>query len=414
MIPIKNPQPRNPRYGFTMIELLIVITILLLLTTFTVVAIDFTFESERVSAGARQVQSMLSGARDRAIRAREARGLRFFVDQDPDNGRMVSSVAYVGAAKPWSLGTITLKRPDFNNDGTVDDLDGDGAPDDTVLMVDGSDGVFWSSLKRRGFLGIYEFDANGDGVVDPAEDLNGNGAFDQDTPRIKIPGDKNGTWYRIRTDRIGVDSNYPNRIQLLNAYRDPGTTSPDEVIAFEGTGPSTYILELPPRILPDAEPVLLPDGVVIDLDASEVPAHWRPGAGAGYAVSYSNRMDLMFTPRGTVDGASAGTGLLHFYVALRQDVQNAMHPSVNRPTVNESASPRVPTGDIFDPVDDIAGNGSPGIGDRSLVTVVTSTGKVASHPIDITDNFINGSTTNTPDNYADDPFVFAELGEVKN
>ena len=430
------------RRGFTLVELLIVVTILLLLTTFTVVAVDFTFEAERVRAGARQVQSALGGARDRAIKAREARGIRFLLDsvdleQDlngdgvPDigNGRMVSSMVYIGAAESWHEGEITLKRPDFDDDGVVDtiDLDGDGVSDSSeIWMIDGSPDTLWFNLKQRGFLGIYEHDLNGNGSLDPAEDLNANGAFDRETPRIKIPGDKNGTWYRVRTHLLGANPLNPNRLVLTRAYRDPGTTPASDVIAFEGTGPSTYELELPPRVLPDADPILLPEGVVIDLDASEVPDTWRPqsgpGAPGGYAMRYSNRMDVMFSSRGTITGTAAGTGLMHFYICRRSDVNLCMEAG-RLPRYGASTASWVPAPDLFASLPD-----APPVGDRSLVSVFTSTGKVASPPLwpqdgeDINGNGtldpgedLNGNTVlDGPDKYLDDPFRFAELGETSS
>ena len=45
------------------------------------------------------------------------------------------------------------------------------------------------------------------------------------------------------------------------------------------------------------------------------------------------------------------------------------------------------------------------MGDRGLVTVFASTGKVSSHAINL-DN------TDAFPNWLDDPFLFAELGEV--
>ena len=401
----ENSRNRNwQRSGFTIIELLIVVSILLVLTTFTIVAIDFTFQSERIGAGARQVQSMISGARDRAIRYRKPIGVRFLVDQDPDNGRMVSSMVYVGATDYWREGHITLKRPDFNNDGTADN--------DSVIIVDGDAQTRWNKLRLRGFLGIYE-DRNTNGVLDPGEDLNNNGVLDRETPRIKIPGDKNGTWYRVMTHLLGnpsVPANLRNSLQLVREFRDPGTTPPSDVIAFEGTGHNTYLLELPPRVLPDAEPVLLPDEVVIDLDASVIPVEWRP-PGGGYTVACSSRMDLMFSPRGTVTGSAAGLGVLHFYLGLRQDVQNCMiAPSPGpRPTVNGSGTPRVPSDSLFAGLPN-----SPPIGDRALVTLFASTGRVASYPIAPEDQLINfGASAGSvgSDGYLDDPFVYAELGE---
>ena len=417
--PIASPH----RSGFTLIELLIVVAILLLLTTFTIVSVDFAFESERVRSGARQVQSLLEGSRDRAIRARQARGVRFLLDSDQDSGRMVTSMVYVGASQPWNEGQITLKRPDFNNDDVADSA--------TVNIVEGTPEALWDNLKRRGFLGIYE-DFNGNGVLDAGEDLNGNGGLDIETPRIRIPGDKNGTWYRVRTHLLGRDPTNPNVLQLVQEYRDPGTTPSDSVVAFEGTGPSTYVLELPPRILPDADPVMLPAGVVIDLDASDVPGFWRPPSSTGHAVPYLSRMDLMFSPRGTVIGSPAGAGILHFYITRRIDVENAR--LAGRPPVNVGSGPLVPADELFVSLD-----GAPPVGDRSIVSVFTSTGKVGSHPLnpvnilgeDANNNgMLDGDTTagnglysedtndngvlDTPDGFADDPFEFAELGEASN
>lgn len=400
--------------GFTIIELLIVVTILLVLTTFTAVAIDFAFEAERIGAGARQVQSLLQGARDRAIHTGEPRGVRFFVDADAENGRMVSMMAYVGASESWSEGTISLKRPDFDDDGIVDDLDGDGNPETEVYMIDGSLDALWSKLRDRGYLGINE-DWNGNGIRDAGEpDENGNGLLDRDAPRIKIPGDKNGTWYTVVTYYLGRNAANPNRLRLVRPYRDPGTTPSSSVDAFEGTGPMTYKLELPPRILPDSEPVLLPDNVVVDIDASDVPIDWRPADGAVYANPCSHRMDIMFSSHGTVVGSAAAAGLIHLYIGQRDDVfdlTSGAPGGLGRNAVNSTDRFAVPVdrtedangNGVLDGSEDGNGNGQLDavvLGDRSLVSVVTSTGKITTQEINFTDS--NG------DGLADDPYLFAE------
>lgn len=424
------------RQGFTIIELLIVVSIMLLLTTFTVVAIDFTFEAERVSAGARQVQSMLAGARDRAIRARRPIGVRFVVDQDPDNGRNVSSMIYVGETEHYTLGHITLKRLDLDNDGNVDAVPNS----DRVWIVEGSQQTRWNKLRLRGLLGVYE-DRNGNGVLDGGEDINGNGVLDRETPRIKIPGDKNGTWYRVRTHLLGnpvLAEPLRRSLYLVRSFRDPGTTAPTDVIGFEGSGYSTYQLELPPRVLPDAEPVLLPEGVVIDLDGSSIPIAWRPATGS-HAIPCSSRMDLMFAPRGTIIGAPAGLGMLHFYICKRSDVQ--LVNDAGRVPVNGTALPIVP-GPVM--IEDTNGNGTldPGeldlngnqladtvaVGDRALISVFASTGKISSYPInprdgeDLNNNgtldpgedFNNNLILDLANGALDDPFLYAELGETNS
>jgi prepilin-type N-terminal cleavage/methylation domain-containing protein len=402
------------RSGLTLIELLIVVTIFLLLTTFTVVAVDFTFEAERVSSGARQVQSLLEGARDRAIRARQPRGVRLLLDQDQDNGRMVSSFVYIGSEETWTEGTIQLQRPDFITPpmppATVPTNIPDGIADqDSVIIVQGSLDALWNRLKLRGFLTVYE-DDNENGWLDPGEDDNGDLRLDTYTPRIKIPRGRDGVWYRVRTDLLGSDPVNPNVFVLTREYRGSalGRTPASQIAAFEdGSGPTTYELELPPRILPDATPVLLPGGVVIDLDASDLPTAWRPLSAVSlplpeqYRRPYSSRMDLMFSPRGTLIGTAGGNGVVHLYVALRDDVQKATDAS--RPAVSFGMNPFVPADPLFASLS--TGGSAPVVGDRGLVSVFATTGQVSSHRLNL-DN------TDADPDYLDDPFRFAELGEV--
>ena len=414
--------------GFTLVELLVVVTVMLLLITMTVMAIDFTFTAERIRSAARQVQSALEGARDRAIFAKEPRGLRFLVD--PDEPRMVSSMVYVGAGTEWppTPGTdlVQLRRADFNGDNVAD------AP--AVMVVRGFDPA-WFALKERGYLPVYE-DLNLNGLLDAGEDQNGNGVLDLDAPLITIPAD-------------GVRS-YPVLTNYLTATNldlvfIPGTqflevpdTPPTEVEAFSNKQPPgfTYKLTLPPRILPDAQPILLPEGIVIDLDASQVPPDWCPGAPlAGtpldqqYAKPYSAQMDIMFSPRGVVFGPLAAQGLVHLYLAERKDVVFAVDQGVMVPPSSGNALARrpprfrggaalVPGAGQFDPA-------TAAVGDRLLISVFTQTGKVSTHKINATDGEdlngngildpgedVNGNgLLDPPDGYADRPFLFATQGE---
>lgn len=448
------------RDGFTLVELLVVVALMLILITITVVSIDYGFTSERIRSGARQLQSALEGARDRAIFAKEPRGLRLLVDSTEP--RMVSSLIYIGASKNWSKGQIRLERMDFeedtNGNGILDGgedtntngrLDGNGIADGPeVLIVRGDSGCGWSTLKDRGFLGVYEDlnfnrrldteDTNGNGVLDGGEDVNGNGKLDTedqngnglldlDAPRIKIPADDNGSWYTVLSHRLTPTSQV---LQLVTPYRDPGTTPPTEVVAFQGTGPNTYVLELPPRILPDAQPILLPEGVVIDLDASDIPFEWRPTRGedangnglldAGEDTNsngvlnvgtYSGHMDIMFSPRGVVTGSLAARGLLHLYLGETKDVVKTVDlgvwtssgtPSRRFPRYADVSVPLVP-GQTATGGYGTFGPEEGDIGQRLLTTIFTQTGKVSTHPVNAVDS--------DGDGFADAPFLFATQGE---
>ena len=167
-------------------------------------------------------------------------------------------------------------------------------------------------------------------------------------------------------------------------------------------------MELGPGILGDSQPVQFPAGVVIDLDGSQVPIAWRPSAAAD---SYRTQtpMDILFTPRGTVIGDCATLGMIHLHFADTGDVLK-WHQIGGRSSTVFADSAMVPA--------DIPG--TPGTTvvtrDRILVTLATRTGNATVHPVDVT------NTAGLPlSNYAidqtklaDDPFRFAETGEVAN
>lgn len=409
--------PFDGRKGFTLVELLVVVTVMLLLITMTVMTIDFTFKAERIRTAARQVQSALEGARDRAIFAKEPRGLRLLID--PSEPRMVSSMVYVGAGMEWPLspGTehVMVERPDFNLDGVADS----SAVTIIRFAVDPSflAGCDWFTLKERGYLPVFE-DLNLNGQLDSGEDQNGNGVLDRVALKITIPAE-GGRSYTVLTHRLTA-TNPILELMPGTEFSEPADSGipPTSVAPFSESRRFTYKLELPPRILPDAQPILLPDGIVIDLDASEVPPNWRPGLPPGppappmpldqqYAKPYSMEMDIMFSPRGVMHGPVTAQGLIHLYVAERKDVVYAVdqgvmipplssNPLTRRPPRFTGDVPLVPGADQFNPADAL-------IGDRLLITIFTQTGKVSTHKINTVDS--------NSDGYADAPFLFAVQGK---
>jgi len=402
------------RRGYTLIELLVVISILVIVLTMTVMAVNFSRDGDRVSGAAGQIQSFLGGARDRAIYAKAPRGVRFFLD--PNNPRAVSSMVYIDPATTWSDGVIQLRRwdpeldgltnartnsLDINEDGiTFDPEDGLAGDNPTkIWMVTGA-GTAWWELKRRGLL----FDGM----------------------RIRIPKGKQGSWYPINTRLIDTTI-APTELQTLVLgipFRDPGDTQKAKSLAFESGGPEDYEIQLPPRILP-MEPVILPQGTVIDLDSSKLPPAWRPfvaGAAQGSGNSlYSQYIDLVYSPRGNLIGEAATGGVIHFYVCdnedsllIKEEYVKSLDP--NPATALAIFNSQVRTG-VFIPADELiettatwATSIAPAskpylVKDRRIVSIFTQTGAVSVHPVDATDIAAGG------DGFADDPFYYAETGE---
>ncbi len=377
------------RGGFTLVELMVVITIMLLLFGMTVYGINFTRDADKVRGAAAQVQSFLSGARDRAIYAQEPRGVRFFVN--PSNPRSVSAMAYIQPGQNWTHGNVDLERLDISPRNNV--------PDGPNVVVVRGERLGWWQLKRRGLL--------------------------TDGSRIRMPRDT-GNWYEVETSLIDITAPPTGQDFLLLRipFSDAGGDS-NAVVAHSGM---TYELELPSQLLPQ-EPSLLPEGAVIDLDGSKIPSVWRPGL-ADEAGQFSPYMDVFFSPRGNVIGNAAGTGLIHFYICDAEDSLNlktqylAALPNDDPAWLNGSGSGDEPnTGSPLDtferqlrsqafvPADETFGAWLAGssaaepylVKDRKLVTIFAQTGAITVGSVDVTDSNTDG--------FADSPFAFAQSGK---
>jgi prepilin-type N-terminal cleavage/methylation domain-containing protein len=377
-------RPPQSKGGFTLVELLVVVSILLLLAAMTATAINLTVSGDKVRAGARQVQSYLAGARDRAIYSKAPRGVRFLLD--PTNNRTVSSMVFIGPTDPWPLGVIQIERLDLDGDGIADG----SAP----LVVRGFDNnptdyrakspTDWYNLYLQGLL------------------TNGS--------RIKIPNEETGQWYTVTTDLLKTTD---PRLHLTTAYQGPGQVNQNSsaLEAFaQNSGPLSYLLELPPTVLPNQEVTLMPKGTVIHLDrcsnnfeqvdsstpasgrGNKLPDYWKFAPSPSLDPSgfdYTSRLDVMFSPRGVIIGTAAQRGIIHFYIGDQKDADRdrlywsspSSYPTVSAPEYGVWADPTA--------------NGYER-GDKIILSLFTRTGAISTHPL-----FSNS-----------DPFRFAETGEV--
>ncbi len=353
--------------GFTLIELLIVVALLMVLTTLTLALFNSTGESDRIRSSARQLQSALLGARDRAIRAKAPRGLRLIVEPAPL--LTITSMVYLGVPEIWRQGTIQVGRADFPPFGTADQSADPGG----VIIVRGW-GTDWRLLFQQGLL------------------VTGS--------RIKIPADANGSWYTVDTQFLASpptaasgDPNPPDDIlRLTTEFRTPATYPSPLVAAFDpllpnDLGQGNYLLELEPAVLPGQEPLKLSSGIVIDAARSQLPTTMVPP-----------NLDIMFSPRGLVaSGSVLASGLVHFYLCTQEDAELNFGvigtASINDPSLN---GPR-------DPAD-------PQSGEKLILTLFPQTGNVATFPVDTTDTVNNLTRAAPKDLLADDPFRNAKIG----
>ncbi len=388
--------------GFTLIELMVVVALLVLIASMTVAAINLNVNNDKVRAGSRQVQSYLAGARDRAIYSKAPRGVRFLLD--PTNNRTVSSMVFIAPTDPWTQGTIQLERLDADNSGPpADNWNSVTTPNPPAIVVRGFDNdPNYTSATPTDWVNLYN------------QGLLTNGA------RIRIPAD-NGNWYTVtNTAQLASASlpgfsgtYYPPRLQLTVGYASAGNTDGQSIAAFnQGTGPQTYSLELPPTVLPNQDPVLMPKGAVIHLDrcsnnveqvnaatpasgrGNKLPDFWKRSPSTASPVDpsnfdYTSRMDLLFSPRGVVIGQAAQRGIIHFYVADQKDADRdrlywsspSSYPTASAPENGVWADP--------------SSNGYER-GDKVILSLFTRTGAVSTHHI-----YSNS-----------DPFRYAETGEV--
>ncbi len=357
------------RRAFTLVELLVAITILVILTTLVLAAFQRD-DGDRLNASARLIQSYLEGARSRAISEGRVIGVRLIPSaNDPF---VVESIAYVGSAG-YATGTLSIAH-----DGShwvisqpaglwhrLSTPDATSRPEGRDLLRIGSRIEIPAGTGNWYTIGVVE-DYNDNGVLDtPEED-------DQSSGMPLPPIDNNNG----QLDFIILDPSGNNELLSLREHYSPSIWTGGGYAAQPATG-IPYRLELAATLLPNTEPVLLQRGTCIDLAASRI-----------------STFDILFDPRGNPVGNAATTGLQHLYVTTVSDVELTRGRFVNHPANGTSTPLPVP---IVPAVPPTVPKFEP-----YIVTLFSQTGQITTARVDFTDSDSN--------EIADSPFRYAQRG----
>ncbi|MGQ0636254.1 MAG: pilus assembly FimT family protein [Planctomycetaceae bacterium] len=325
---------------------MVVIAILLALTAFVVIALNASTGGDRLRSAARTAQSAFLGAKDRALHAKERRGIRLL--RDATDGTLVNGFVYLQPIESLRYGLpIGPASPAIEILNI--DTDFDSIPD-APRRVQGY-GVDWDLLAQQG---AFPF-----------------------PPRIKVPATSNGQWYTF-TNVTLVNPAAPRQVtlDLTTNYLSP-TFAPPAPVALPTTDPNaTCEIELAFEMLPHHAPIALPSGVVIDLDWSSPTVQ-----SAFPLVPAPVNIDIIYGPRGMMAGAASALGPLYFLLNDIQDATQNLNP--------------------IDPANR---------GEKLVLTVFPQTGHVQTYPIDPTDARDNATGAPGADGLADDLFRFAKLG----
>lgn len=321
------PQRPGSRSAFTLVELLVVVTIFSILATLVISGFTLN-DADRVGNSIATFKNAIEGARSRAVSSQSVRGLRLLTD--PNNPRLVRSLVYV-ESPGTDDGLCDLQYLPGVRSWRVVNLDD---PNTTNLNApENLTNETWNDFQSRGLL--------------------------QPGLRIEIPRDS-GNWYTVR--QFGIDvldvpdvlSARPAEnpmsfdVALISGMYEPSIFDPSAgpsgnyVAALRTRVP--YRLELAPVVAEGATPIQLDPQTCIDLDGSRLPESWRlredtdrngvidgsetdlndpitgtPNGLFDFANRYSGQMDILFGPDGTVSGDLRSSGILHFRLCYLSD-----------------------------------------------------------------------------------------------
>jgi prepilin-type N-terminal cleavage/methylation domain-containing protein len=338
------------RSAFTLIEILVVVTIILVLTALVVTVYNANTGSDKVRSAARTAQSAVLGARDRALHAGARRGIRLV--RDPQDTNLVTGFVYIQPIDNLQYGLNYGGLPiqiEYINPGS--------GLVPRLVRGTGAD-VDWDFLDQNNLLSYPH--------------------------RVRIPVGSAGQWYVFQNVQVVPMSN-PKQVtfELTADLASPDIAAPgappNNIAVQSASSNASCEIEVGFEILPNHAPITLPSGVVIDLKYSGRGDFGRGGQSLAdeLGVSPQAAMDAVFSPRGMITGPVAARGPIYL---LLNDVQDA----------TQNLNPTDPTNK----------------GEKLVLAIFPQTGNVATFPIDPDPTDVDGDSR--PDNL----FRYAKIGST--
>jgi prepilin-type N-terminal cleavage/methylation domain-containing protein len=300
---------RNPTSGFTLVELLIVLAIVVVLASITVVVTLRMQERDQVPRAATLVQGAIAQAKARAAAERANTGVRLnlrlnrlempgIVDANSDGiisvvhdlrapanfpGNIRHRNTTVGLVDYLDVLTLTT----FGGLANGIDDDGNGWVDDLVLC----DGIEFIRDPGDFTDGTVTGPTAGNTRLltltrsSPELDLQRLSNFVQVGDWIELLG--NGQVYGIRD--VAFDATVPNNRILLDRDLDGPVAN------------AAYRIIRQPRPIAGEKPLQFPEGAVLDLRSTRLS-------------STGMTFDILFSPRGNVVGTSAGQDMIFLWI----------------------------------------------------------------------------------------------------
>jgi prepilin-type N-terminal cleavage/methylation domain-containing protein len=341
----------RPRAAFTLVEMLVVLTIILVLAALSVTLIPTVGEKQRVGNGAGQLQSWLSIARQWALRDQVPTGVRLLLPTQPLVNQpgfvLATQVQYIQQPDPFTGGYVTITL---------------GTPQGAPLIPPAAQSFTLTAAPVPG---------------QNAPDFWGGFGPATNNPFIKTQ------WAVQIGDHVEISGCSWVFIVAADPQPNPNNPNASNTLYLVGCVPGQQITITPPNpplppvvpLTPDykiirqprpkaGESILsLPDNVAIDLTTNgQYPWYGNPLP----QNPYTGSLDILFGPNGSVYN-STGNDMIQLW--LRDTNEDLLGQAP--PTPPQQPTPGTPYFATF-------------TGEQALVTIYVRTGMIAGNRVDPT------------------------------